>query len=107
MEWFAAVIAAPIVSYLIAIGVMWLSSASVFYAVSALDLRPVGVTQIAVVVSMTLVPLALSIWLTQKWIKFCAERYEITRFGIAVHVTVVSIAVIATLVRLVMILPWG
>jgi len=107
MDWFAAVIVAPIVSYLIAIGVMWLSSGAVFYTASALNLRPAGVTQIVVVVSMTLVPPALSIWLTRKWIKFSAERYELTHFGIGVHVAVVSIAVIATLVRLVMILPWG
>ena len=107
MDWVAAVIVAPIVSYLIAIGVIWLSSGAVFVAVSTLNLRPTGVTQIVAVASMTIVPLALSLWLTREWIKFCAKRYDMTRFGIAVHVAVVFITVTATLVRLVLILPWG
>ena len=107
MEWFVAIIVAPIVTYVIIFGVLWLSHVLLFFAVDALH---VPVTGIYADVALTLVfvlPLIAAYMAARKWIKFCIEQYGLTLAGIAFHVIVVTLAVGATLARLVMTLPWG
>ena len=107
MDRFVAIVVCPILAYAIVIGVLWLSSAAVFFASCGLRIPTTGLPQAITIASMLIIPLILSILAARKWLKFCAERYGITKFGIAIHVVVVSFAVIATLVRFVQILPWG
>lgn len=105
MDWLFATVVCPMISYGIVIGVLWLTSASIFFATSALPCTGFPATIVRAL--MLIVPLILAILAARKWLKFCVDRYGITKQGIAVHIAVVSLAVIATLVWLVTILPCG
>lgn len=107
MDWFVAVIVAPIVTYVIIFGFFWLIHVSLFFAANALGAPLTGVYAGVYLTLVLVLPLIASFVAARKWIKFCIDQYDLTRLGIIFHVTIVTLAVAATLARLVMTLPWG
>lgn len=107
MDWVVAIIVAPIVTYVIIFGVLWLSHVSLYFAADAIRVPMTGTYAGVVVTFMLVLPLIAAYVAARKWIKFCIDQYGLTLMGITFHVIVVTLAVAATLVRLVMTLPWG